>query len=306
VTTRYGIALPQVTGPGGADTDHLRRFVEQAERLGYAGLWVNELTSAPILDPLPLLSYVAAATDTVRLGVAVLLTPLRTPLRTARELATLDQLSGGRLIVGVGLGGSTSLYPPSGIPVEGRTRRFEDGVRLLELLWTDDKVTFESDWWQVQNLTVEPKPRQRPHPPIWFGARSEPALDRAVRLGDGWIGSGSAGPDEFRRHLNHIRRRLDAAGRDPLRFTLAKRVYVHVADEPGSGRDHVRRWFGANYGNPDLGDRVTIVGPPSECLEQIAAIADLGLDEILLNPVEDDLEQLEALAALLDPQPAQR
>ena len=299
MTTGIGIALPQVVGPSGADTDHLRRFAERAEGLGYAGVWVNELTSAPVLDPLPLLSYVAAATGTVRLGVAVLLTALRIPLRSARELATLDQLSGGRLIVGVGLGGSTKLYPPSGVPGGGRARRFEDGVRLLQRLWTDDDVTFESEWWQVEKFTLEPKPRQRPHPPIWFGARSEPALDRAVRLGDGWIGSGSAAPDEFRGHLDHILRRLDAAGRDPGVFTLAKRVYVHVAEDDRRGREHVREWFGANYGNADLADRVSIVGPADECMEQVADIAHLGLHEILLNPVDDDLEQMEALAGLV-------
>lgn len=299
MTTRVGIALPQVVGPSGADTGHLRRFVERAEGLGYAGLWANELTSAPVLDPLPLLSYVAAATDTARLGVAVLLTTLRIPLRSARELATLDQLSGGRLIVGVGLGGSTKLYPPSGVPGRGRARRFEDGVRLLERLWTDDEVTFESEWWQVEKLALEPKPRQRPHPPVWFGARSEPALDRAVRLGDGWIGSGSAGPDEFRGHLDHVHRRLETAGRDPGEFTLSKRVYVHVAEDHRGGREHVRQWFGANYGNADLADRVAIVGPADECMEQVADIAALGLHEILLNPVDDDLEQMEALAGLI-------
>jgi probable F420-dependent oxidoreductase len=299
VTTRFGVALPQIVGSSGADTVHLRRFVGRAEELGYAGVWANELTSAPILDPVPLLSYVAAATDTVRLGVAVLLTTLRIPLRSARELATLDQLSGGRLIVGVGLGGSTKLYPPSGVPVRARARRFEDGLRLLQRLWAEDDVSFDSEWWQVEKLELEPKPRQRPRPPVWFGARSEPALDRAVRLGDGWIGSGSAAPDEFRRHLGDVRHRLDAAGRDPEGFTLAKRVYVHVADNRRHGLEHVRSWFGANYGNPDLGERVAIVGPAAECTDRVGDIAALGLDEILLNPVDDDVEQIEALAALL-------
>ena len=296
--TRFGVALPQVIGRSGADTGHLRRFVELAERLGYAGLWANELTSAPILDPLPLLSYVAAVSSTARLGVAVLLTPLRIPLRTAREVATIDQLSGGRVIVGVGLGGSKSLYRPSGIPVKDRARRFEEGVHLLKRLWTADQLTDEGEWWQLEGFTLEPKPRQRPHPPIWFGARSEPALERAIRLGDGWIGSGSANLEEFRGQLQHVRRRLDAAQVDPARFSIAKRVYVHIDEDDRRGTTHAREWFGANYGNPGLADRVTIVGPAERCRERVAEIAALGLDEILLNPIDDDLEQIEALAGL--------
>src|SRR5919109_5694196 len=99
--TRYAIALPQLVDESGADTSHLRRFVAAAEQLGYAGVWANELLSAPIVDPLALLGYVAAASITIRLGVAVVLLPLRAPLQLARELAAVDQLSGGRLTVGI-------------------------------------------------------------------------------------------------------------------------------------------------------------------------------------------------------------
>ena len=297
--TRFGIALPQVVGASGVATDGLRSFVEVAERLGYAGLWANELTTAPILDPLPLLSYLAAATSRARLGVAVLLVPLRSPVRLARELITIDHLSEGRLTVGVGLGGSKALYRPSGIPSTGRARRFEDGIRLLKELWTADEVTFHSEWWQLDAFRLEPKPRQQPHPPIWFGARSEPALDRAVRLGDGWIGSGSADAEEFHRSLDHIRRRLENGQRDPGQFTIAKRVYVHVDENRRRGLAFARSWFGANYGNPGLAERVTIVGGPEECQERVAEIAALGLDEVLLNPIDDGVAQIQALAGLL-------
>lgn len=296
--TRYAVALPQVVEPTGLDTARLRRFAAAAEQLDYTGLWANELTTAPIIDPLPLLAYTAAVTHRVQLGVAVLLTALRTPLRLARELAAIDQLSGGRLVTGVGLGTSKALYRPSGLPAEGRVRRFEDGLHLLKQLWTVDEVTFANEWWQLDALTLEPKPLQRPHPPIWFGARSEPALDRAMRLGDGWIGSGSAGVDEFRNSLDDVHRRLETTSRERTAFTIAKRVYVHVDDDVRRGTDHVRAWFGANYGNPDLGERVTIVGSADECRERVADIAALGVDEILLNPVDTGIEQIEALAPL--------
>ncbi len=297
--TRFGIALPQVVGASGAGTDRLRSFVDVAERLGYASLWANELTTAPILDPLPLLSFMAAATSRLRLGVAVLLTALRSPVRLARELATIDHLSEGRLTVGVGLGASKALYRPSGIPSTGRARRFDDGVRLLKELWTADEVTFDSEWWQLDAFRLEPKPRQQPHPPIWFGARREPALDRAVRLGDGWIGSGSADTEEFRRSLDHVRRRLENGQRNPGDFTIAKRVYVHVDKDAQRGMAFARSWFGANYGNPGLADRVTIVGGAKECQERVSEIAALGLDEVLLNPVDDGVDQIEALSGLL-------
>ena len=298
--TRYTIALPQLVDEAVADTTHLRHFVAEAERLGYAGVWANELLSAPILDPLALLAYVAAATERVRLGVGVLLLPLRSPLQLARELAAIDQLSGGRLTVGVGLGSSKALYGPLGVPERGRVRRFEAGIQLLTQLWSDDEVTFDSEWWQLDQLTLEPKPRQRPRPPLWFGARSEPALDRAVRLGDGWIGSGAAPLDEFRKSLDHVRQQLASTGRDASSFSTGKRVYVHVDSDVRRGTEHVRAWFAAYYGNAELGERVTIVGDADDCVERVAEIAVVGVDEILLNPVDASLEQMEALAALVD------
>lgn len=297
--TRYAIALPQLVDESGVDATYLRRFVGAAEELGYAGVWANELLSAPILDPLALLAYTAAASNTVRLGVAVVLLPLQSPLRLARELAAIDQLSGGRLTVGIGLGSSTALYGPLGVPARGRVQRYEAGIKLLKQLWTADEVTFDSEWWQMEGLTLQPKPRQRPHPPLWIGARSEPALDRAVRLGDGWIGSGAASLEEFRKSLDHVRDQL-AATRDGAPFTIAKRVYVHVNGDRRQGVEQARAWFARFYGNAELGERVTIVGGADECRERVAEVGALGLDEILLNPIDASLEQLEALAVLVD------
>jgi len=168
---RFGIAIPQMLPTGRADPGFIANFLRRVESLGYDSVWVQEqiLGVMPTLDPIPLLSYASAFSGQLKLGTAVLLTPLTSPIHLAKSLATLDQLCNGRLIVGVGIGGYTDIYPAFGISTDGRARRFEEGIQLLKMLWTEEKVTFQGRFWQMEGISINPKPLQRPHPPIWFG-----------------------------------------------------------------------------------------------------------------------------------------
>ena len=197
---RFAIAIPQIFSQPRVDTATLQSFLTRAEALGYHSAWVQEqiLGRTASLEPVSLLTYAAALTRTLRLGSAVLLTPLRSPVQLAKSLSTLDQLSDGRLIVGVGLGGNTRIYPAFGLSPEKRARRFTEGLQLMKRLWTEERVTFDGEFWKLENVAMEPKPIQKPHPPIWFGARHPAALRRAVELGDGWIGAGSSSIAEFK------------------------------------------------------------------------------------------------------------
>lgn len=294
---RVGLAMPQVVDGDSPTAGELARFAHRAEEAGFDSLWVCELTSAPILHPLALLAYAAAVTTRVRLGVAVLLTALRVPYQLAGELATIDRLSAGRLDVGVGFGSSTGLYPVHGLSAERRLRRYLDGLDLLRALWTQERVTFHNDWWQLDDIPAGMGTLQRPHPPLWFGARRGQALLRTVERGDGWIASGAAPPEEFAQALRTVRAQLRATGRDPAGFTVAKRVYLHVTDEPGPAGVRARSWFAAHYGRADLARQVAIVGLPGDCLTRLRDLHRAGVDLLLLNPMFDEHDQLERLAA---------
>jgi len=295
----FGIGIPQVEPGERFDVERLHRFLRVAEEVGFASGWVLEqpLGIAPVLEPLALLAHAAAVTTRMRLGTAVILTPLRIPVELAKGLATVDQLSGGRLIAGLALGAWQDRYPAFGLSADRRVRRFEDAVTLIKRLWTEDSVTFDGEFWQLRDARVEPKPVQRPHPPVWFGGNAAPAVARAARMADGWIGAGSAPTEAFAEAYQGLAGALAGAGRDPDTFGVAKRVYVAVDDDADRARTRMREWFGLFYRNPDLADRVAVWGPASRCVEGLNAVIEAGAKMLVLNPVFDQEEQARVLAS---------
>jgi probable F420-dependent oxidoreductase len=277
----------------------MRRFLERAEALGLESAWVVEqvLGSMPSLEPVELLAWAAALTARIRLGTAVLLTPLRSPVHLAKSLATLDQLSGGRLDVGIGLGGNPKVYPAYGITAARRVARFNEGLRLVRALWTEPRVTFAGEFWQLENAAMEPKPLQRPHPPLWLGGHHPDALRRAVGWAAGFMGAGSASTATFAREVELLRGFIAEAGRDPATIDVGKRVYVAVdRDRDRAGR-RLAEYFGAFYGRPQLASEVSVWGSVDQCAAGLREVVDAGARLLMLNPVFDELEQLEVLAA---------
>ncbi|GIX49190.1 MAG: luciferase [Candidatus Tectimicrobiota bacterium] len=302
-TIPCGIAIPQVFLDTPVNPEHLRRFVQRAEALGYDSLWVQEqiLGDFPILEPLSLLNYAAALTSRVRLGTSVMLLTLRNPVQLAKSLSSLDQLSQGRLIVGVGIGGHVpeTLF---GYSQAHRVRRFVESLEVLKALWTQPRATVSGTFWNFQEVAMEPKPVQQPHPPLWFGARREPALRRAVRYGDGWMGAGSSSSEDFARQYGLLWRFLEEAGRDPATFAVSKRVYLAVDRDRERALQRLRAWFAVRYQNAELAARVCVWGSRDECLEKLAALVRAGARHLLLNPVFNEPEHLELLAEEIVPQ----
>ncbi|MGH7347205.1 MAG: LLM class flavin-dependent oxidoreductase, partial [Candidatus Rokuibacteriota bacterium] len=204
---RLGVAIPQTILTGALDVRGLRGFLARAEALGFESVWVVEqiLGSITSLEPVTVLTYAAACTERIRLGSAVLLTALRSPIHLAKTVATLDQLSGGRIDVGVGLGGNPRIYPAFGLSAERRAARFTEGIRLMKRLWTEERVTLDGEFYKLQNAAMEPKPVQKPHPPLWFGGHHPNALRRSVELGDAFIGAGSVSTKVFLDELKVLR-----------------------------------------------------------------------------------------------------
>lgn len=277
---KFSIAIPQ-TYP---DPACIQRFLKRAEELPFVGAWCIEqvIGSAPVLESVTTLAYAAAMTKRLRLGIAVLIITQRNPIDLAKSLSSLDVLSHGRLIIGVGLGHSTRLYSAYGLSQEDRVARFRENLEIMKRLWTDERVVFSGKFAQLERVPMEPKPVQKPYPPIWFGGRADAVLRRAVELGQGYIGAGSTPLDTFLEDIKKL----------PVDFPKAKRLYVAIGDD----LPRLRQWFGGFYGKPEMADQVAVWGSPMHITEQIVRLKYAGVNEVLLNPVFDEENQMEQLA----------
>ncbi len=301
-TIPCGIAVPQVFSDTPVDMPFIRQFAKRAEELEYESLWVQEtiVSDFSILEPVGLLTYLAAITFKARLGTSVLLTVLRNPVQLAKSLSSLDNMCEGRLTVGIGIGGHVpeSIF---GYTSELRARRFVEGIKVMKSLWTEPKATARGTFWNFENISMEPKPIQKPNPPIWFGARQEKPLKRAVRHGDGWMGAGSSSTGDFVKQIHMLRQFLDEAHRDPATFTISKRVYVAVDNDRDRAERRLREWFGVRYKNADMASQVCVWGGLDECRNKLGGIVQAGAQHLLLNPAFDDMEHLELLAKEIVP-----
>jgi probable F420-dependent oxidoreductase len=231
---QMGFALP-VSGSW-ATPDNVLTVARRADQLGYASLWSFQRLLTPpdnqiapvytsVLDPTVVLGYAAAVTERADLGIAIINVPFESPALLAKQLATLDVLSRGRLIAGLGLGWLPQEFVASGVPFERRGARIEEYLRCLDALWGPDPVQFDGEFYQVPPSVALPKPVPRSgstsnRPPILMGGDAKPALERIGRIGDGWISSSRVPPTEFGQRVGVIKAAAEAAGRDPagLRF----------------------------------------------------------------------------------------
>jgi probable F420-dependent oxidoreductase len=305
---RFAISIPQYAADGSFDPAAMRGYLARAEALGFDSGWTQEqlLGTIPYLGPVETLTYAAACTERLRLGCAVFITTLHSPVHLAKSLSTLDQLSRGRLEVGVGTGGRR-MFSAFGVDPETYVSRFTEGLALMRALWTEPQVTFKGRFWQLDDAAMEPKPFQKPAPPVWFGANQPPALRRTVRLGDGFFGAGSTTTARFAEQVQIVRDELAQQGTDPATFPVAKRVYIAVDDDAGRGRERIGEALSRLYGFFGQRDMtpVAVYGPPEACVRGLREVAAAGAGMILLNPLFDAAEQMERLAAEVVPELAE-
>ena len=214
-TISFGISLPH-RSPDAIDVAAVRHVAQRADALGFRDLWVTENTLDHVFcfDSMIALTYAAAVTTTIRLGVSVMVLPLHHPIHVAHQVATLDYLSNGRAILGAGLGRDDH-YQQFEVPRERRVRRFRESVELIKALWTESEVSYHGDIYQLDDGTMSPKPVQKPHPPIWLGGTHPDALRRAATMADGWMGSGGSSRAAFARSVSSLKAELEKAHRDP-------------------------------------------------------------------------------------------
>jgi probable F420-dependent oxidoreductase len=301
---RFAIAIPQFFTDGEFDPAAFRAYFARAEQLGYDSAWAQEhvLGTAPVLGPAETMTYAAACTTRLRLGCAVFVSTLHSPVDLAKSLATLDQLSGGRIEVGVGTGGKARPFAAFGVDPQRYVARFTEGLALMKALWTEPAVTFEGEFWQLAGAAMEPKPVQKPHPPIWFGGSHPAALRRAVRLGNGFLGAGSSPTAAFAGQVQAVRAALAGAGRAAAGFPIAKRVYIAVDDDAARARRRVNAELERLYGRrvPAI-EEAAIAGTPGGCVRELRAVVDAGAELILFTALYDQAEHAERLAAEVIP-----
>ena len=240
---KLGCAVP-VSGSW-ATPEAITEVAELAESLGYESLWVFQRLLAPVdeegtprlepqyrsvHDPLSVLAYLAARTSRVRLGVAVVNAPYYSPILLAKQLTTIDILSGGRLDAGIGIGWLPQEFEAAGARYEHRGARTADFVRCLRAIWQDDIVEYEGSYFRVPRARVDPKPLQRPHPPILLGASAAPALRRAGQMATGWVSSSRADLSTLADAITVVRSAAEEAGRDPERLRFVCRAVVKLRE----------------------------------------------------------------------------
>ena len=241
---KLGFAVP-VSGAW-AEPGNCVEIARRAEELGYASLWTFQRLLSPldgdaptlatpyrrVEDPLATLAFLAGVTTTARLGVAVVNMPYYAPVVLAKLLTTIDRLSGGRLDAGLGIGWAEGEFEAVDVSMTRRGPRGADFVRCLQAIWTDDVVDYRGEFYRVPRSRVEPKPLQRPHPPILLGGTADSALRRAGRIGAGWISSSRADLTTIGDSIAVVRAAAIEAGRDPggLRFVCRGVVKVRSAE----------------------------------------------------------------------------
>jgi probable F420-dependent oxidoreductase len=300
---RFAISIPQYARESRFDDGAFRAYVRRVDELGaFESAWTQEqvLGAGESLAPLQTLAYAAACTERVRLGCAVFVLPLHNPLHLAKAISSLDCLSHGRIEVGVVSGGQWRPFEAFGVDPDRPVARFNEALALMKACWTEPEINFNGQLWKLQGASMEPKPVQKPHPPVWFGGSAPAGMRRAVRHGNGFMGAGSQTPAQFAQQVEVVREELDAQGRASDTFRIGKRVYVHVDDDTERGRRALEDALARHYGRGGWSEHI-FAGPPEACAERIRSVVDAGAELILLNPMLDDAEQLERLAAEVIP-----
>jgi probable F420-dependent oxidoreductase len=283
-------------------------LVRRLEALGFDSVWTGDHVSFhnPLYESLTLLASYASITRRLRLGSAVYLLALRAPAVVAKITSTLDVLSGGRLVFGVGVGGENPKeFEVCGVPHRERGARVTEAIEVVRALWRDSPASFGGRFTRFESVSIDPKPAQQPGPPIWIGGRSEAALVRAGRQGDGWV-SYVVQPERYAQSLDKIRAAAKAHGRALDGFTAAHLAFVTVGRDYESAKAAWVASLSRRYAQDfePLAEKYGIIGTPAQCAEQIERFRAAGCRYVIVNAIgdpRDERAQLETIAAEVVP-----
>ena len=303
---RLGYLLPtrERIMEGQPETAPLLALAERAEALGFDSVWVGDsLLARPRHDPLTLLAAVAARTRKVEMGTAVLLPALRNPVVLAQQVATLDRICEGRLILGVGIATDVpnirAEFEAAGVPFDKRVGRLVEGLALARALWTGNKIDWDGRW-KVKDAILGPTPHRPSGPPIWIAGAVLAARLRTGRLFDGWFPN-SATPADYAAQFAEVKAAARDAGRDPAAITGASYLTLAIDDDAARADARINAYLEQYYGmRPDVMRKrqMCFAGPASGAAAWLKAYADAGVSHMVLRFAGDHERHLETAARL--------
>jgi probable F420-dependent oxidoreductase len=293
--TKLGLIIPTNWGQSQPNAEDYLQFCARADELGFDSLWVIDrlFHENGMPHPFVMLSYAAAATKRIGLGTGVVLLSVRHPVEVAQQAASLNALSGGRLSLGVSLGGRDNEYLASNMPKEQRAGRLVEGIDVLRRLWSEKDVTFDGRYYHLDAANIAPKPRTPI--PIILGGSTPPSLARAGRIADGWMQGGRGTPQSFADAWQQVQDSAAKSGRDVSMLQSSKLFYVHPGRHEFSLGKQLETYLSFYYG-PNYPMEHTAFGSTQHIVERIQSFADAGCDLMILGLPGPDIEKLELIA----------
>lgn len=300
---RIGLSIPRLPNAEG-----IRLFVKRAEELGFEAVLAGDhivLPTAgtnqypytadgsfsrpsdePFLETMTMLGYMAACTDTIKIGTTVIILPYRNPVVQAKMFASLDVLTGGRMICGVGVGWLEKEFDILGVPYDQRGPMSDEFLQVFKTLWTESDPQFHGQFYNIDGIQFYPKPVQKPHIPIWVGGHTRRALRRTARFGDCWHTTRQT-PDFVAQNLPYLREQTEKAGRDPASISISLKRSLHFTD------------LGAGEGKSVLTGG-TVIGTTPEVIDDVYYCRELGIDQLTydfrVDGIDASIEVMERLA----------
>jgi len=310
MSIQFGLAVQNFVAPDETpNPEGILRYAERAEALGFESLWawdhvlLGVRPAFPILDSLSILTAIAARTSRIKLGTGVLVLPLRNPVVAAKVLASLDQISRGRLILGVAAGWYAREFDAVGVPFKGRGRVFERNLELLLRLWTEESVTVQMDGLNLREAVLLPKPYQKPRPPVLIGGYVEAVLRRVARMADGWL-TYFYTAEGFTRSWTRIQAYAREYGRDPETLTATNQLAIYIGPPKAEADPPLRQWLTTEWDVAAWSDSTiehAIRGTTEECVAQLRPHLEAGVHRIIFIPYRYQPQQVELIARELIP-----
>jgi probable F420-dependent oxidoreductase len=304
---RFGVAVPNYRKL--ASPDQLVHVARRSEALGFDSLWVTdhvvvpepyrEMFGATVYDPLTVLAFLAAHTQRAELGTAVLVIPYRNPVTVAKQLATIDNLSSGRLVFGTGSGWAREEFEALGVNYAERGPITDEYLRVILELWTQPTPVFDGKYVTIHAVHAEPRPLRQPHPPILVGGYGKRAIRRAVAVGQGWLPDGLSLP-ALQSGIELMRQTAEGAGRDPASLGVALRTGLQL--DTVSGRQQTgpveAPWEQSTTLSGGISERQLFRGSTQQVLDDIDAAERVGVDHLIFEcPVQRGDERFDTLEA---------
>ena len=294
-----GLLLPTSAHKGTPMFSKILEIARIAEESGFTSLWVGDSILRARIEALMTLAAVASRTRKVMLGTATIILPIRSPVLVAQMIATLDHISGGRVILGVAPGGEDTKpeFEACGVPFERRGKRMDEAIKVLRMLWENNNVNFSGEFYNLSGITLDPKPVQKPYPSIWVGGASKRTFQRVAEVVDGWIPF-DIPPEEYKQHWDNISDWAKSKGRSLTEIHPAVYIYTNLEPKSGSTESDEEFYIGGMHESTlsTHGRKQTYIAP-DEILKKIDQYSEIGVKTMILRfAAKNPMGQLRACA----------